>query len=181
VLYRPGDQVIYILANNGGNFTQVFASHAGIGGYDLLNPKDRVFALDYKSSGKLDHLVLYRPGDQVIYILANNGGNFTQVFASHAGIGGYDLLNPKDRVFAFDYKSSGKLDHLVLYRPSDQVIYILANNGGNFTPVFKSHAGIGGYDLADPADKVFAFDYNSSGKLNHLVLYRPGTGTIWIL
>jgi len=42
-------------------------------------------------------------------------------------------------------------------------------------------SGIGGYDLASPADRVFAFDYTSSGKLDHLVLYRPGTGTIWIL
>jgi hypothetical protein len=41
--------------------------------------------------------------------------------------------------------------------------------------------GIDGYDLADPADRAFAFDYNSSGKLDHLVLYRPGSGTIWIL
>jgi len=52
------------------------------------------------------------------------------------GIGNYDLLNPSDQVFAFDYTSSGKLDHLVLYRPGDQVIYILVNNAGNFTPVF---------------------------------------------
>lgn len=41
--------------------------------------------------------------------------------------------------------------------------------------------GIGGYDLKSPDDKVFAFDYDSSGKLDHLVLYTPGTGTIWIL
>ncbi len=41
--------------------------------------------------------------------------------------------------------------------------------------------GIAGYDLAEPADRIFAFDYNGSGKLDHLVLYRPGFGTIWIL
>ncbi len=41
--------------------------------------------------------------------------------------------------------------------------------------------GIGGYDLIRPADQAFAFDYDSSGKLDRLVLYRPGTGTIWIL
>lgn len=41
--------------------------------------------------------------------------------------------------------------------------------------------GIGGFDLARPGDQVFAFDYDSSGKLDHLVLYRPGAGTIWIL
>jgi len=35
--------------------------------------------------------------------------------------------------------------------------------------------GIGGYDLKSPADRVFAFDYVGSGKLDHLALYRPGT------
>jgi hypothetical protein len=41
--------------------------------------------------------------------------------------------------------------------------------------------GIGAYDLKSPADRAFAFDYEGSGKLDHLALYRPGTGTIWIL
>jgi hypothetical protein len=100
------------------------------------------------------------------------------------GIGGYDLADPADGAFAFDYDSSGKLDHLVLYRPGAGAIYILKNNGGNFAPMYAEGApgtGITGYDLADPADGAFAFDYDSSGKLDHLVLYRPGTGTIWIM
>ena len=53
-----------------------------------------------------------------------------------------------------------------------------------FTPVYHQGdpgSGIGGYDLRSPADRVFAFDYDGSGKLDHLALYRPGTGTIWIL
>ncbi|WP_157634328.1 hypothetical protein, partial [Burkholderia ubonensis] len=53
-----------------------------------------------------------------------------------------------------------------------------------YTPVFAQGDpgnGIGGYDLKSPADHAFAFDYDSSGKLDHLALYRPGTGTIWIL
>lgn len=41
--------------------------------------------------------------------------------------------------------------------------------------------GIGGYDLKSSTDRVFAFDYGHSGNLDHLLLYRPGTGTIWIL
>jgi hypothetical protein len=41
--------------------------------------------------------------------------------------------------------------------------------------------GIGGYDLKDDRDRAFAFDYDGRGKLDHPVLYRPGTGTIWIL
>ncbi|MGO4599993.1 PASTA domain-containing protein [Terrabacter sp. 2RAF25] len=100
------------------------------------------------------------------------------------GIGGYDLADPRDQVFAFDYDGSGKLDHLVLYRPGAGTIWILKNSQGQFSAVMAEGApghGIGGYDLADPRDQVFAFDYDGSGKLDHLVLYRPGTGIVWAL
>ena len=40
---------------------------------------------------------------------------------------------------------------------------------------------IGGFDLGDWRDQFFAFDYDGTGKLDHLACYRPGTGTIWIL
>jgi subtilisin family serine protease len=113
---------------------------------------------------------------------------YTPVFAEGSpghGIGGYDLADPADRVFAFDYDRSGKLDHLVLYRPGLGTLWIMRNNGGgSFSPVYAEGSpghGIGGYDLADPADRAFAFDYDRSDKLDHLALYRPGTGTIWIL
>ena len=159
----------------------------GIGGYDLADPADRVFAFDYDPSGRPDHLVLYRPGQGTIWILANQAGVFSPVYHEGApgnGIGDYDLADPADRVFAFDYDHSGRLDHLVLYRPGQGTIWILANHGGTFIPVYQEGApgdGIGGYDLADPADRVLAFDYNHNGRLDHLVLYRPGHGTIWIL
>jgi hypothetical protein len=114
---------------------------------------------------QLDHLVLYRPGhpgNQAFYILRNQGGQFSPVFASQTGIDGYDLMALEDRAFAFDYNSSGKPDHLVLYRPGLGTIWILRNNAGAFTPVYREGSpgnGIGGYDLADPADRAFAFDY----------------------
>ena len=140
------------------------------------------------ASGQLDHLVLYRPGAGTMWILRkDNAGRFSPVYAQGApgnGIGGYDLQSTADRAFAFDYNSSGKMDHMALYRPGTGTMWILRNNAGNFTPVYAQGApgnGIGGYDLADTLDRVFAFDYNSSGQLDHLVLYRPGAGTMWIL
>ena len=190
VLYRPGTGTIWILKRAGGVFTAVYAQGdpgTGIGGYDLASSADRAFAFDYDSSGKLDHLVLYRPGTGTIWILKNDGGAFTAVYAQGdpgAGIGGYDLASTADRAFAFDYDGSGKLDHLVLYRPGTGAIWILKNSGGAFTPVYAQGdpgSGVGGYDLASSADRVVAFDYDGSGKLDHLALYRPGTGTIWIL
>jgi hypothetical protein len=42
-------------------------------------------------------------------------------------------------------------------------------------------SGIGRFDLGDWRDQVFAFDYDGTGKLDHLACYQPGTGTIWIL
>ena len=189
-LYRPGTGTIWILKNTAGTFSPVYAEGdpgAGIGGYDLLSPADRAFAFDYNSSGRLDHLVLYRPGTGTIWILKRTGSSFTAVYAQGdpgAGGGGFDLLSPADRAFAFDYNSSGKLDHLALYRPGTGTIWILKRTGSTFAPVYAQGdpgAGIGGYDLLSTKDRAFAFDYNSSGKLDHLALYRPGTGTIWIL
>lgn len=100
------------------------------------------------------------------------------------GIGGYDLADDRDRVFSFDHNSSGKLDHLVPYRPGLGTLWILRNNGGAFSPVYAEGSpgvGIDDYDLGSRADQAFAFDYNGSGKADHLVLYRPGTGRISVL
>jgi hypothetical protein len=189
-LYRPATGTMWILKNSGGNFSPVYQQGDpgnGIGGYDLKSPADQAFAFDYDGSGKLDHLALYRPGTGTMWILKNSGGNFSPVYHQGDpgnGIGGYDLKSPADRVFAFDYDQSGKLDHLALYRPATGTIWILKNSGGNFSAVYNQGDpghGIGGYDLKSPADHVFAFDYDSSGKLDHLALYRPGTGTMWIL
>jgi hypothetical protein len=181
VLYRPAKGAIWILRNNFGNFTPVYQHSDGIGGYDLQSPADRAFAFDYDHSGKLDHIVLYRPAKGAIWILRNDSGTFTPVYRHGDGIGGYDLQSPADRAFAFDYDHSGKLDHIVLYRPGKGAIWILHHNSGTFTPVYRHGDGIGGYDLQSTADRAFAFDYDHSGKLDHIVLYRPGKGAIWIL
>ncbi|KAF4235805.1 hypothetical protein CNMCM8980_003200 [Aspergillus fumigatiaffinis] len=157
---------------------------SGIGGYDLKSGADRALSFDYDHSGKCDHLVLYRPGTGTIWILKNNDGVFHPVYNLQNGIGGYDLRSGADQVFAFDYDHSGKLDHLVLYRPGTGTIWILKNRNGVFHAVYRQGdpgSGIGGYDLKSSSDRAFAFDYDHSGKLDHLVLYRPGTGTIWIL
>jgi hypothetical protein len=170
------------------SFTPVYAQGEpgnGIGGYDLRSRADLSFAFDYDSSGKVDHLVLYRPGTGTCWILGNSNGAFRAKYARGDpgnGIGGYDLQSPADRGLAFDYDSSGKLDHLVFYRPGRGAIFITKQSGaGLFTPVYAQGDGgngIGGYDLRSPADRVFAFDYNHSGKQDHLCLYRPSTGTM---
>jgi hypothetical protein len=170
----------------------------GIGGYDFASAADRAFAFDYNGSGHRDHIVVYRPGTGIVWILHNNGdGTFSPVYQSSynastgygSGIGGYDLRSSADRMFAFDYDGTGKADHLVLYRPGSGIIWILANNSGTFTPVYQSSfdapsgfgGGIGGYDLRSSADLMLAFDYTGGNTPNYILAYRPGSGIAWIL
>jgi len=190
VLYRPGTGAVFVVRRSAPVFQAVFAQGdpgAGIGGFDLLSTADRGFAFDFKSSGKPDHLVFYRPGTGAVFIVENTAGSFQPVYAQAqggSGIGGFDLLSADDQGFAFDFAGAGKLDHLVFYRPGGGAIFILKNNGGSFQPVLaqgQGGSGIGGFDLGDPADRGFAFDFTSSGKADHLVFYRPGTGGIFVL
>ena len=187
VLYRPGTGLIWILNNNGGTFQSVRNGTRGIGGYDLKSANDLIFAFDHESTGKLDHLCLYRPGTGAVWILRNLGGVFAAVYLQGEqgrGIGGFDLLSTADRAFAYDYSNTGRLDHLVFYRPGSGLFFILRNNGGIFTTVTQegiSGRGIGGYDLLSPSDQILAFDYSSKGSYNYLLNYRPGTGALWIL
>jgi DNA-binding winged helix-turn-helix (wHTH) protein len=104
------------------------------------------------------------------------------------GIGGYDLKSRDDLAFGFDYDHSGKVDHrvfyrpgtggiwiVVLYRPGAGVASIVKNANGTFCPVYQAQ-GLAGYDIMSINDRALAFDFHSSGKLDHLVFYRPGTG-----
>jgi hypothetical protein len=169
--------------NNGETHTVVLPLPTGIGVGDITE-----FTLHTQFGGgisgdnwNVDQLSLVASTPAVTL------GQFTPVYAQGdpgSGIGGYNLIRPADQAFAFDYDSSGKLDHLVLYRPGTGAIFILKNNEGQFIPVYEQGdpgSGIGGYDLESAADQAFAFDYDSSGKLDHLVLYRPGTGAIFII
>uniref|UniRef100_A0A8H7N5R8 Uncharacterized protein n=1 Tax=Bionectria ochroleuca TaxID=29856 RepID=A0A8H7N5R8_BIOOC len=189
-LYRPGTGAFFIIRNQGGTFSPVYSQGdpgSGIGGYDLKHVNDVAFAFDYESTGKLDHIVLYRPGYGAIYILKRSGTAWTPVYAQGhlgSGIGGYDLRSANDRIFAFDYNHSGCQDHLALYRPGTGAFFILKRSGTAWSAVYAQGdpgSGIGGYDLGQTADRAFALDYDSTGKLDHIALYRPGTGTFWIL
>lgn len=189
-LYRPATGTFWILKHSAGIFSPVYAQGApgaGIGGYDLKSPADRCFAFDFNHTGRLDHIALYRPGTGTLWILKNEAGNFSPVFQQGdpgSGIGGYDLKSSADRIFAFDFDHSGKMDHLALYRPATGTFWILKHAGGTFTPVYHQGdpgTGIGGYDMKSAADEAFAFDYDHSGRQDHIALYRPGTGTFWIL
>jgi hypothetical protein len=179
-IYRPGQGIAWVLQSNGnGTFTTVQATR-GIAGFDLANGADRAVAFDFNGDGK-DDLFIYRPGQGIAYVLQSNGnGTFTAVQMTH-GIAGYDLANLADRAVALDFNGDGK-DDLFLYRPGagSQAWLLQSNGNGTFTTV-QSTRGISGYDLANPADRAVALDFNGDGK-DDLFLYRPGAGSqAWLL
>jgi uncharacterized protein YjbI with pentapeptide repeats len=205
VCYRPGSHIISIIekktdSSNNVTFDEVWNSESGIGGSggcDLGDARDRIIAYDYEGTGRLDHLACYRPGTGSVWILEKDTDQagqvtFTAVFTSTGGIGGYKLDSDADQVIAFDYDSTPgqpKLNYLVCYRPGRGAVAIAQKKtdpAGNVTfgnVYFQGDLGngIGGYDLLNPADRIVAFDYEGNGHLDHLVCYRPGSGTIWIL
>jgi len=72
-----------------------------------------------------------------------SGGVSSSVYNSGGGVGAgpnlnYDLSSTADQAFAYDYNSSGKLDHLVFYRPGTGIVWIFENDGGTLTPVYIS-------------------------------------------
>jgi DNA-binding winged helix-turn-helix (wHTH) protein len=181
VLYHSATGTVEIFTNAGGTLAPVCAQSdppESTCVYDLKRADSQALAFDYDHSGKLDHLVFYRPGAGTIAILKNLEGAFVPVYEGQ-GIGGYDLKSASDRALAFDFDHSGRLDHLLFYRPGTGLVSILKNTGGTFSPVHEGH-GIAGYDLISANDRAFAFDYDHTGKLNYLVLYRPGAGIVHI-
>src|SRR5258708_164716 len=161
---------------------------------------DQMFPFDLDGSGKLDHLVCYRPGKQVVWILKRDQstGIFSPVFQSTSGIGGFNLDQWQDVITPFDYYSDGTANELICYRPGWGIIWILKNSAPvgstpNYnTILYQSSNGINctngqRYDLSVGStgiirgDQIFAFDLNGTGKLDHLVCYRHASKVIWII
>jgi len=91
-------------------------------------------------------------------------------------------MSAADRIVAFDYYGTGKMDHLLLYRRGTGLVVVVEHGAGNtFYLMGVWGNGLGGWDMSSPADRVVAFDYYGTGKMDHLVLYRPGTGLIAVL
>jgi hypothetical protein len=173
------------------------ASLTGIGTspniYNLNDTRDLVTPIDFYSTGHASQLICYRPGASAFWIMQNNGIKtnlqFTATIHSSSGIGtgssNYTLNDNRDKVFAYDLNGTGKLDHIVAYRPGTGAFWIfeILNPGtsATFQYVLKSSNGVGGYDLSDSRDIIVPFDFYSTGKSTQLICYRPGTGACWIL
>jgi uncharacterized protein YjbI with pentapeptide repeats len=196
VCYRPGTGLLWVLeknigANNQVSFSVVLKSATGVGHYDLKSGADRIIAYDYEGSGQASYLLCYRPGTGAMTIARRQGGTFVNVYMRGdpdptPGIGNFSLLNSADQIIAYDFLGTGHLDHLVCCRPGTGLITVLKrvsdkDDPSAFASVWWQRFGVGGYDLASPADQVITYDYAATGHLDHLVCYRPGTGTIWVI
>ncbi|MCG5468378.1 hypothetical protein LADH09A_002240, partial [Micromonospora sp. LAH09] len=98
-----------------------------------------------------------------------------------AGIGGFNLTEPQDRIVAFDHEQTGNLDHLALYRPGKGVMFIVQHKPDDtFAAVFQARQGVAGFDLRNPDDQVISYDMDHEGGPDQLLMYRPGAGNVVI-
>lgn len=185
--YRPvdGQAKVWVMKRTADGFKEVLVQNFpySLGTGDLMCP------FDYQHAGKLDHIIVYRPGTGSAAVLKANAAQakFDRVYSSTNGIGNADLKNSADRIVAVDYSSSGRLDNLAIYRPGGRTVWIVQKGtGDSFETMYQSRTagagdGIGGYDMADSRDQLIAFDLDGSGKRDHLVAYRPGVGSLFLL
>ena len=163
---------------------------SGIGGYELQSIIDTIFPFDYDGDDK-DDLFLYRPGTGAAFVLRSKGdGNFETVYAMGdpgTGIGGYDLASFVDRVIPIRFDSDNR-DDLFLYRPGRGAIFVLESQGdGTFKTRYSvgddgcnTPNGLDGYDFLSYRDIAIPSRVGSGSEYG-LVIYRPGTGAIFIL
>lgn len=205
--YRPGTGICWVMNNSAGvgatpNYAPVYQTWSGIGtgvnegdNYNLTDNRDIILPADLHGNGIKNGLLCYRPGTGIIYGFdrypTTNG--FGDYFYSHVGLWDnsgslhYDLSSSSDRVIPYDYSSNGLTNNVVCYRPGNGICWMFTGYpqfGGYGQVVYNATNGIGSgstfYDLSSVNDKVFAYDYDGTGKIDHLVAYRPGSGIIWI-
>ncbi|SDU69131.1 Trypsin [Jiangella alkaliphila] len=199
VFYRPGAGLVTIRSWIFDDDTEAWTSgpdvytteSAGIGGFGVNQARDRMIAFDCHRSGREDCLVGYRPG-----VVASDGESSAYRVIERAADGTYRTVSRQvlgqlnatsDQLIAYDYDGSGLMDHLVFYRPGGRLVTVLpwrSGAGGTWAAgpaVYSSTVGIGGYNLAQPQDRLVAYDNNHRGSPTDLVAYRPGSRTAWVL
>ncbi|WP_158602957.1 S1 family peptidase [Jiangella rhizosphaerae] len=201
VFYRPGSGLVTVrswvydnAAGSWGTGPDVYTTDsAGIAGFDLRQARDRMIAFDCHQSGRQDCLVAYRPGN-----VSTDAESSTYRVIDRASNGTYRslfrhkllrLASTADQLVAYDYDGSGRMDHLVFYRPDGGWVTILPGlrqAGGGWAPapsfVYSNQGGgIGGYDMQDARDRLVAFDNDHRGSPTDLVAYRPGSRTAWVV
>lgn len=159
----------------------------GIGGFDFHRAGDQAVAFDFERSGKQDHLLMYRPGSNIVIISRWDAGDprdpaddrYVEVFRSTQGIGGAALTGTADRIVPFDYDHDGFMDDLAVYRPgTERRLTIVTHGGGtSFTTAYTTV-----WTLLQSADaQVLAYDFDRDGAMDDLLAYRPNANQIAVV
>jgi len=193
-----GYNQVWILKNNdNGSFSPVYKALNGIDGIQFTESLNyTALPFDYEHTGRQDYMVIYGTDNYYLNGISsygcnlwvfrnNNNGTFTNVNHAawaHTGAGSIDY-NTTVQCSLFDFDHSGKLDHLLIYIPGpiNRRVDIIKNVNGTFVNVFHSDTGIGGWDLLSGSDRIFAYDYESSGKQDYLVITRASQKNVTIL
>jgi hypothetical protein len=155
---------------------------ANPGIFDFKSAFDRVIAFDFDGTGKLDHLLLYRPGHGLIVIVKVVNNGFRAVFTSRDGLPSWDLLDVNDHLMAYDHNGNRQLDHLLAYRPGSGSFAIFQKSGTEFELLNLVTTGFGdAFPLDDTRDLLIAFDIEGDGRMNDIVGFRPGGGLVSVL
>ncbi len=192
ICYRPGTGLVsaFINSSTGGAgsapvFSNVYNSTAGLGGYNMLDNRDRIVPFDLYNSGYYSALFCYRPGGNAWSIVTWNGSSFIPV-TSGTSIGTWTFTDSRDVVTPFDYFSTGKVPDLLIYRPGTGKCVIIhnVNSGGTpgYTPEFSTTTGFGSspnnYDLMSNNDVVLGWDALGNSHFDCILAYRPGAGVL---
>lgn len=151
--------------------------------YDLGSGNDRILPIDYLGTGRADHLVCYRPGDGVFWIMRSTGDRFENVYQSFSGVGGYDLRDSRDQIVPLQTGSA--MFFILAYRPGTGTAWVLGSQAsqGTFWVNQTSTTGLGGYDLASSADRIEPLYSPGDGAPSgaSVFCYRPGAGKVAVL
>lgn len=183
VFYRPGSGAISIIrCINGQNIESVFNKidpGPGIGRFDLSRTNDKGLCFDNSSIGSMNHLVFFRPGSGAISVMRREGNDFISEYNQIEpgnGIGGFDLHSPFDDCFAFDFDGTGKKDHLVFFRQATNTMFIVKFQNGNYVNVYNQNIPSNNDILFGGSTIGFAFDFERTGKCDHLAFYDSFVG-----
>ena len=204
VCYRPGSGVVQILkkvsdANRPDAFAPVYNQH-GIGGYDLLDSADRILAYDYEGRGLLNYLVCYRPGSGFLWVLKRvsdadsperSPRSTSRTRPTRATTAAIPWPIPALRSPPSTMPAAGSSAPWCATGPAAGAAGPGSSSIRATRPAARAASasptgrwglgGLGGdYDLASPADRVLAYDYQGRGVPGDLV-DRPGTGRVWVL
>jgi hypothetical protein len=173
-------------------FYDYFDNTTAAGVHDAQT-REYIFAFDYNHSGLQDHLVHCNSGHGPlatgsyfhtdIYIDGHNpDGTWTTKTILNFDGNASDLSfqGTTSQCIAYDYEHSGKADYLLVIQPnptSPRVYIYKNNNDGTMTAVYQqiNGFGLGGWDFKSLEDHIIAYDYEHSGKLDYLFVWRAGS------